>query len=212
MHANKSLPAHLKHLFVVIKPLLRFPEIILEPLEVGHRPDIPKYHIPPHRPHMLIVDVTVSSQGVHLRSIYDNSRVAPDEQTLGPALLDDGDMRLVELGAVSEHLGVAADVQTLEEPGSCGDGHYDHGPAVEVSVLCRQLDDPSDELVVDPVRLQGCFGLALDVLDCDVLVGRLIDIWGMDKAQDSVARICGHVRPLFFILGVVIDRSGLGPR
>lgn len=131
---------------------------------------------------MLIIDVTVPSQGVHLRPIYDNGYIAGDEQVLGSSILDDGDMRLVKLGAIPEGLGVATDVQTLEEPGSCGDGHDDHGTTMKVGIFCGQLDDPSYKLVVDPVCLQGRFGLALDVLDCDVLVRRLVDIWGVGSA------------------------------
>jgi len=83
----------------------------------------------------------------------------------------------------------------LEEPGTCGDGHHDHGPPVEVGVLSRQLDDPPEELAVDPVRLQGRLGLAVDVLDRDVLVGRLVDVRGIGEAEDGVAWICGCAGP-----------------
>lgn len=88
-------------------------------------------------------------------------------------------------------------LEPLEKPGSRGNGHYRHGPPVEAGVLGRQLDDPPKELAVDPARLKGCLGFAVDVLDRDVLMRRLVNVRGVGvgEAEHGVAWICGYVGP-----------------
>lgn len=144
---------------------------------------------------MLVVDITVCPQGVHLGLVCTDNHIVGFSQVLSRTLLDDGDMRLVKHRTIFENFRMSTDVYTLKEPGTYGNSHDDHGPSVEMGVLRRKFDDPPDELVVDPICLQGCFGLAVYVLDCDVLVRWLVDIWRMGKTHDGVAWIGGHVRP-----------------
>lgn len=111
MHAIERRFSHVPNLIVFIKPLLDFPEFMLQPLEVGNGPNVPKFHISAHRPYMLIINITVCSKGVHFRLVYNDSRVGRGRgHIFSRALVNDGDMCLVKLGTVPEHLRVAANV------------------------------------------------------------------------------------------------------